>query len=223
MNLLDILDIYAMENDSDDIFLLLQDYTLDNRITREVMNTVILKDLGACRPITTDCDLFKILLESFFNKYNYNISKLLDTMYYEYNPLHNKDLQRKLNEDEHRHSIGDIDNTDTYNTNTDQTNTGTDSNEKTVSAYDSPNYQPKERDTETQNLRTDNDVHHEGETTSDIESTVDTDRHIGEKIEGKDGEASYQTLIEQERKLAEFNIFNWIVNQMRNELFLLIY
>ena len=223
MNLLDILDIYAMENDSDDVFLLLQDYTLDSRINRDNMNKIILKDLGACRPITTDCDLFKILLESFFNKYNYNIGKLLDTMYYKYNPLHNKDLLRTQNEDEHRHSVGDIDNTDTYDTNTDQTNTGTDTNEKTVSAYDSPNYQPKERDIETQNLRTDNDVHHEGETTSDIESTVDTDKHIGEKLEGKDGETSYQTLIEQERKLAQFNIFNWIINQMRKELFLLVY
>lgn len=199
MNLIDILDVYALENDSEDMQLLFNDYTLDERIDRDVMNTTILSELGASRPITTDPDLFKMLFDNFFNKYSGNITKLVDTMYYEYNPLHNKDIS----EEEHRQSEGDIDNTDEYHT--DNTTEGK------VSAYDSTSYQPKEQAI--------GDVDHTGETHSDIKSEVDTTR----TITGKDGQDSYQSLIEQERKLAEFNIFNWIIKQMRKELFLLIY
>lgn len=199
MNLIDILDVYALENDSENMQLLFNDYTLDERIDRDVMNTTIISELGASKPITTDPDLFKMLFDNFFKKYSGNITKLVDTMYYEYNPLHNKDIS----EEEHRQSEGDIDNTDEYHT--DNTTEGK------VSAYDSSTYQPKEQAI--------GDVDHTGETHSDIKSEVDTTR----SITGKDGQDSYQSLIEQERKLAEFNIFNWIIKQMRKELFLLIY
>lgn len=211
MNLIDTLDLYSAYNNSDDMFLLFEGYIIDNRIDKDTLNKIIIKDLGACKPITTNPDLFKMLLESFFKKYNYNISKLLDTMYLEYNPINNKKMSRVLNDREHRHSVGDIDNTDKYDTNTDDTITGE------VSAYDATDYQPKDKSID------DKDVHHEGETTSDIESTVDTDKHTGESYTGKDGEVSYQSLVEQERKLSEFNIYTWIIERMRKELFLLVY
>jgi len=116
-------------------------------------------------------------------------------------------MTRTLNENENRESSADIDNTDTYTTNTD--------NEEKVSAYDSNTYQPKSK--------IDNDVDHSGETTSDIQSSVDTEHHLGESEIGKDGDTSYQELIEQEREIDQFNIFDWIIKQMRKELFLLVY
>lgn len=203
MNLIDILDIYSLENDSDQLYLLFDDIVLDERIDKDTLLMTVLKELGAMRPITTDPDLYKMLVDNFFKKYSSNISKLLDTLDLEYDPLGNKDLS----EVEHRHSVGDIDNTDTYDTNTDDTTT----NE--VSAYDSNQYQPKSKDT------TDHDVHHSAETTSDIDSVVDTNK----TIKGKDGDMTFQEMIEKERKIAEFNIYNWITKQMRRELFLLVY
>ena len=223
MNLIDILDIYALQNDSDELLLLFGDYTLDERVDRNILNSEIIAKLGAMRPITTDSELFKILFDNFFKKYSGNITRLCDTLDLEYNPLYTKDIYHDLGEQEERHSVGDIDNTDKYTTNTDQTNTGTDTNEETVSAYDSSNYQPKKKNVETQNLRTDNDVEHSGETTSDIVSDVNSDRDLSEHTVGKDGDISYQDLIEKQRKLVEFNIYNWIIKQMRRELFLLIY
>lgn len=215
MNLIDTLDLYALINDTDNLFLMLQDYPLDSRIDRNTMNSVIIKELGAMRPITTDPELFKMMFDTFFNKYSSNITKLIDTMYLEYNPIGNKDIT----ETEHRHSVGDIDNTDKYTTNTDNTETGTSVTENQVSAYDVNTYQNKDKSITTPNTKIDNDVTHAGKTTSDIDSVVDTETHIT----GKDGDTSIQTLIEQERRLAEFNIFNWIIKQMRRELFLLVY
>lgn len=231
MNLIDILDIYSLENEVDDMFLMFNDYALDNRIDRNVMNTTIISELGSARPITTDPDLFKMLFDNFFDKYASNITKLVDTMYLEYNTLHTKDITRKMNEKvdetENRESVGDIDNTDKYSTTTDNVETQSHTGENQVSAYDAQTYQPKDKSLDTQSTTVVNGVEHSGKTTSDIKSTVDTDkdteRDLTETIQGKDGDASYQSLIEQERKLAEFNIFNWIIKQMRRELFLLIY
>lgn len=211
MILIDVLDMYATLNNSDDLTLMLQDYTLDSRLDRDVMNRTIIRELGAMRPFVNDTTVFKFSLENFFNKWNYNIGKLIDTMYYDYDPISNKDLTRTLSENEHRESVADIDNTDTYTTGTDNVTEGQ------VSAYDSNEYQPKDKTV------IDNDVAHSGETTSDIKSDVDTEHHLGEKINGKDGDESYQSLIEQERELAQFNIFEWIIKQMRKELFLLVY
>lgn len=219
MNLIDVLDMYATLNNSDDLTLMLQDYTLDNRLDREVMNRTIIRELGAMRPFVNDTKVFKFSLENFFNKWNYNIGKLIDTMYYEYDPISNKNMDRTVNETEHRESTADIDNTDSYTTNTDNVESGT--SEGQVSAYDVSTYQPKDKTIN--NNRIDNDVTHSGETTSDIQSDVDTEKNITENVKGKDGDSSYQELIEQERELAHFNIFDWIIKQMRKELFLLVY
>ena len=203
MNLIDILDVYAIKNDVDDLFYMFKDYKLDERLDKDVLNKTIIKELGTMRPITTQSTIFKFRLDTFFEEYEYNISKLIDTMYYDYNPITNKDIT----ETEHRDSTGDIDNTDKYTTNIDNLE------ESKVSAFDSNNYENKQKDT------TDTDTQHEGETTSRIKSDVDTEKHIT----GKDGEVSIQSLIEQERKLADFNIYKWITNTMRRELFLLVY
>lgn len=203
MNLIDSLDLYAQLHDSDDMFLMLKDYTLDARIDRDMLNKIIIKDLGFLRPITTNSTILKLLIEEFFDKYNYNIMRLLDTMYLEYSPLQNKDIT----EHDYRHSTGDIDNHDNYTT-----TSGVDT-EDTVSAYNETTYQPKSKQEQ------DGVTEHYGNTTSDIESYV----YSTHTIKGKDGNDSYQTLIEQERKLAEFNIFVWIIKHMRKELFLMVY
>ena len=220
MNLIDVLDVYAIVNDhSDDLFYMLKDYPLDSRIDRETLNKIIIKDLGTMRPITTYSEVYKMLVDTFFEKYEDNIKRLLDTLDIEYNPLQNKNLTET--ETEQRDSTGHINNTDQYTTNVDNIETGTDINEKQVSAFDATTYQNKDKNTDTRNLRTDNDTSHSGTTTSAITSDVGTERQ--KTISGKDGTDSYQNLIKKERKLAEFNIYNWIIEQMRKELFLLVY
>ena len=190
---------------------MLQDYTLDERINRETMNRVILKDLGARMCITNTPTVFKFLLEEFFNKWNYNIGKMLDSMYLDYDPLSNKNLTREEDRTDTRNdTIG--------NTRTNDLTTEVDGSDKiNTSAYDVSTYQPR---TETV---TDNTTTNTG-TVTDEGSLDRTDTgDLDVKEYGKDGTESYQTLIEQERRLAKFNIYNWIIQQMRRELFLLIY
>lgn len=194
---------------------MLLDYRLDSRINREDMNRIIVKELGNHRPYTNNSTVLKFAIEEFFIKYEHNIGKLIDTMYYKYDPLTNKDIKEVTDQEEHRDSTGDIDNTDKYTTGQTEDTTS----ENKVSAYDSSTYQPRDYNEGTAKRSTD----HSAETTSDIKSEVNTDLDKVVTTTGKDGDTSFQTLIEQERKLAEFNIFNWIINQMRRELFLLVY
>ena len=66
MNLIDIMDLYAMYNDTNELFAMFDDYILDERVDRDTLNTTIISELGAMRPITTDPDLFKMLFDNFF-------------------------------------------------------------------------------------------------------------------------------------------------------------
>lgn len=211
MNLIDVLDLYALEHDSSNLFLMLQDYHLDNRIDREKMNRIILKELGALRPATNTPTVFKFMLEEWFDKWNYNIGKYIDSMYYEYNPINTKDIHREEDETDTR-------DTESSGTRTDNL-TRTDSGTSTIntSAYDSSSYQPR---TQTVNSNTETDTGTVGNVSS-LDRTDTKDLNVHEY--GKEGNESYQSLIEQERKLAEFNIFEWIIKQMRKELFLLVY
>lgn len=211
MNLVETLDFYAMKHQSTDLFLMLQDYVIDERIDRDLLNRIIIKELGNATPFTNETTILKFAIEEFFGKYEDNIKRLIDTMYLEYNPIDTKNIKREVNESEQRESDADILNTDKYGTKKE------DHAEQKVSAYDSNEYQPKEKNDVT------DQTSHNGETTSDIHSEVGTEKGLVEKITGKDGDSSYQSLIKQERKLAEFNIFNWIIKLMRKELFLLVY
>lgn len=279
MTLIELLDFYSYLNGSDDLTLMLNDYNLDNRLNKNILNMTILSELGAMRPRVNDSKLFKELLENFFNKYSFNITRLVDTMYYDYNPLTNVDytttkdedvnvventdslqnISRGLNESSerdivesnHRTSDATVVNTDS-NTKTDNTTTTTDETlEHLKSAYDEVTYSPDFKEIKNNQVRNTGTTSTQGTGTSDIDSettsdnrtdddltrqtnensrktdnvdkTTDTDRLETDRVFGKMGETTYQKLIEQERKLAEFNIYNWIIKQMRGELFLLVY
>lgn len=211
MNLIDLLDLYALQNDSNDLFLMLQDYHIDSRIEREKMNRIILKELGALRPASNTPEVFKMMLEEWFDKWNYNIGKLVDTMYYEYNPINTKDIRRTEDETDTRDDDTSVTRTDNL--------TSSDNGTSTIntSAYDSSAYQPRTQTVNSRTLRDTGTVENEGS----LNRTDTRDLNVHEY--GKDGSISYQELIKQERELAEFNIFEWIIKQMRKELFLLVY
>lgn len=187
MTLIDLLDIYAFQNSSQDITLLMMDYPLDTRIDREKLNKIIIKDLGDMVPASNTPKVWKFMLEMFFEKWRYNIGKELDTMYLSYNTLHNNDW------DTTAHSRTDADGTSSGTT------------ETHTSAYDVSTYQPRTK------------VSTNGSYSDDtVTDTTFTKGGHGDKH-------TYQQLVQEERDLSEFNIYDWILERMRKELFLLVY
>ena len=126
-------------------------------------------------------------------------------------------------------------------------NTGTQKTEynedvdNTTSAMNANDYQPDNKsETDGESTRTD-DL--ESTRTDDLESTrtddlTETesrtnDRDKSENLDwnetdthtetGMSGSVSYQDLIEKERKIAQFSIYNWIAKKYASEMFLLVY
>ena len=101
----DLMDLYRYEQESDDIMLLLADYTLDSRLDKDIMDTTILAELGDLYPYYNTTTTFKFFLEEWFKRWGRNITKLTDTVFAEYDILTNRDL--------YRHEERDVDDTTT--------------------------------------------------------------------------------------------------------------
>lgn len=199
MTLYDLLDLYAFQNDSKDLTLMLQDYELDERINREMFNNIIIKDLGGMVPTSNTPEVFKFMLETFFKKWKYNIAKQLDTMYLQYNAINNVDITRKRGEGIKR------------NTESKEESEAHSTIEQTTSAYDVETYQPR--------TKTETDSNNSDTFNQEENATLNRD----ETETGHRPNQSFQELINQERELSEFNIYDWILERMRKELFLLVY
>lgn len=213
MNLMDLIEIGKIYGEDDKS--IWKNATLDSRLNRDTLIAEIIKNCAGMTPLVNSYDGFTFYSNAFFDKWNYQISKLLDTLDFEYNPIWNKDGTTKYIKNTDRERVEEV--TDGYNEKNDVSGNSTDENE--VSAYDSATYQPHEKNTNNYN---DN---------KEIDSNRDTDKKESEGVaenyteiqQGNIGVTSTQQLIKEEQSLYEFNIYAWIVNRYRNELFLRVF
>lgn len=216
MTFLDMIEMYNIQNGKElnDIGSMYEDIVLDNRVDKQVLVGALLDECGAMRCLYETTATFKYFSDNFFKKYAKNIEKMWDTLEYEYDPLVNKELEwveetditQNLDTEENRNK----DNTGTQGNVYEETNT--------VSAMNSNNYSPDNK-SNSSNTRTDN-FNEQVDATKNEDLTWDeTDSHREKGIVNM----AYQDLIEKERRVAEFNIYNWISKKYAKELFLLIY
>lgn len=158
--------MYSAINNSDDTFLMLKDYVLDSRLDRDILNAKILLDLGERTPYFNNTTLLKKSIENWFSTHEWNITKLVDTLYLEYNPLYTKDWY----EDHEGTDVHSKEGTETNVLDSDKevqdsgqditkvseeteevsnpSNPRTTTTTNEVSAYNSSSYQPQDRSTE---------------------------------------------------------------------------
>ena len=248
MTFLDMIELYniAEGNELNDIEAIFSDVVLDQRLDKSILAGVLLDYCGAMDCIYTTSPTFKYFSDSFFKKWAWNISKLCDTLTFQYDPLKNKNLEwtettqieqnLDTEEDRTRANTGTQGNSysDTKSNTHSDSDTYDETDTNTISAMNSSSYEPDNKKvidgsksnsgnfTETDsgsNTRTDNLNERINATKGEDLNWDETDRHVES---GTDGVA-YQDLIQKERKLAEFNIYNWIANKYAHELFLLVY
>lgn len=218
MNLSDLLQIgtmYQEPNTELDYYWLWKDIVLDSRLDKEVLITSILRELSDSTPIVGTVGGFKTQSDAFFKRWKQQISKLIDTMELEYNPIWNVDGDTWETRDidrERQESVGDD-----FTRNQTDTDDGT--REHQVSADNSSAYQPesydKTHDGSSTNETTGRDIN-----TNETEGTAD---RFHQKRTGNIGVTTTQKMINEERELQEFNIYNWIVNKYNVELFLRVW
>lgn len=181
---------------------LLDNYELDNRLDRNLLNSEIMRECGNLMPLYTDTNTFRYFTEIWFRVYSKIISELIDTTEYEYNPIENYD----------RHEEGNISFTDERGTKDTHVRTPNINNETKTSAYDSDTYQPNTMTTEN------------GTETDTVEYTgknTNTEKR-GLHIHGNIGVTTTQQMIDSQRKSVQFNVYNWIVSKYSSQMFVLV-
>ena len=228
MTLLDIIQMWNIEqgNELNDIETLFEDIVLDERLDKETLINVLLDECGAMDSIYNTTPTFKYFSDNFFKKYEWNITKLADSLHFEYDPLKNRSLEWTETTSIEQNLDTDEDTSETRN----KANTGTQGNSysdnetNTISAMNSSNYEPDNKsDTSGSNTRTDNLNEHitstVGRDKSEDLTWEETDTHT----ESGTNNIPYQDLIEKERKVAQFSLYGWIAKKYAHELFLLVY
>ena len=182
------------------------DADIDSRLDKDEIKMAILERCGTLLPVYTNSEMFKTFSDSFFKQRKNIISKLIDTTEFEYNPIANYDSTEEVTRKY-----------DETTTNQNQTNGNSSRNttqENNVSAYDSDVYQPKEKVVRTTN---DNDsTNGSGSGTSDITENLTTRKR------GNIGVTTTQQMIEAERKVVLFNVYNWIAIEFEQKFFICV-
>lgn len=228
MTFLDIIQTWNYEhgNDLNDLESMFEDIVLDERVDKETMVACLLDECGAMESLYNTTPTFKFMSDNFFKKYQWNITKLADTLHFEYDPLKNKNVEWT----ETTSIEQNLDTEEDHSENRTRTNTGTQKNEfdgeetNTISAMNSSTYEPDNKtDTDNTNTRTD-DLSEDEQKSGDRNKSEDlTWEEIDTHTESGVNDVAYQDLIEKERKVAQFSLYGWIARKYVHELFLLVY
>lgn len=178
---------------------------------------------------------FKQQVHRFFRTHLEEFTRLYETVIAEYNPLENYDrFEDSQDNGAYENSSGSTtsssykDNgksTDTYV----DTSSGSVDREYTVSADNSPSYQPDRKEGEASS----NNVNHNGsggynnDGTGNVEGTADgRGTNVNQRtshIHGNIGVTTSQQMLQQERELVKFNIFEYIAELFERRLMIRIY
>lgn len=222
-NLRSMCEIYAINKRSENIYLIFNDYVLDERLNKDTLNELIMLELGERKCYWRHTALLKTAIDNWFATHEYNIKKLLDTTEFEYNPIYTKDFYEDFVSNKNKDRKQTEDNTDVTSTTSSNATSEDSTSTNEVSAYDSAGYQPQDKNTASTNSTSN--------TTST--STDNEDKDLSENIKeglgsklhhyGKTNDESYADIIEDERRLVLFNVYDWIINQLDSELLIGIF
>lgn len=183
----------------------------DSRIDKEVLADEIIRECGAMLPVHNTTDSYVYFHDHFFKKWAGQISALLDTLDYKYNPLETYQRYEDKTGNEDNVRVTDI------NQNVTSQDEITEDNGvvNKVSGFNSEEF--------VNDNSTDEDNHSNYDATrvtSEDNTRTDTIRRKEDNIiRGNNGMYTSQQLVEQQRNLQEFNVYMWIVRKYSNELF----
>ena len=200
MSVLNFFDILALRPNFFD------DADIDDRLDKEQIKMSILERCGTLFPLYTHSEMFKTFSDSFFKQRKDIITKLIDSTKFEYNPIDNYDKTEEV----HRKYDEKTSNENETKANSTRNNT----QQSDVSAFDSDVFQPKEKVTGT--LADVDNTTGKGSGASDITEDITT------KTRGNIGVTTTQQMIEAERKVVLFNVYNWIAIEFEQHFFICV-
>lgn len=178
-------------------------FHLPNGVEMDVLEPELLSEVAELESLYTDPDVLKSLIGAWSSRRLYVWSKLYETTQFEYNPIWNKDGTYD--------EIRDLSGKDKQTR--DLANTAEGEALHSVYAYNSGNENPAEKD--------------HSETSGTDTGTIDGERSENEKITrreyGNIGVTSTQKLIEEERNISDFDIYNYIITDFKHRFCVMVY
>lgn len=187
----------------------------DSRIDLDLLAGKIVQVCGAMAPVYNTTESYSYFHKQFFKMWGAQITKLLDTTEYDYEPLENYRRVEDLKSDTTENTNG----TEKGNDKSTNSSTSSSTAENKTSAYNESVYQPESQETDNGSSS--------GNSNSESSREYNRGKTSGVKedntIRGLNGLFTTQQLIKQEREIAEFNVYQWIVNKYMEELFICVF
>lgn len=217
-------------------------FVLNNIVDRQGLIDYLLLEFGDMTVIDDYSDVFRHRVENFFIVHKWNIDKLAESLMFEYDPIgntrwHGQDWHHTDNDE-----TTDWKRNETINTDKVEDNDWTESGhtDETDTNYVSAFNDPESREgsiVDTEHHRDTVDLTYNKEGTNDTVTDIDVtenetfhqfvdanEDHSGTEDEwGHRNNHSFQQLIEEERKQAQFNIYKWIASHFCNELLVAVW
>lgn len=203
--LLSIMGLYEYDNT------LFQGLQLPEGLDQEAVINEILLQCAELEIVYPSIDIMKLAITTWSVANQYTWQKLYDTMVIEYNPIWNVDA--------------DVTETLIGNENRDIDRTGSGSNNETINLTDTEAVKGFNSDTWAESHKTD----HSGTDNTALSSTevinddVDRNETRTQHRTGNIGVTTTQQMLEQERKIADFNMISFIAQSFKQRFCLLIY
>lgn len=198
---LSILGIYNIRPDIFDKF------HLPAGVDRDVLEPELLAEVAELESLYTDPDILKDLIGAWSARRMYAWTKLLATTKLEYNPIWNKDGTVEETE------VRDLDRTDKTQTDTSTTSKG--ENDHYVTGYNSGSAQLADKDVSTGSGT--------GKGSSTGSGTEDETIKRSRREYGNIGVTTTQHMIQEERDIADFDIYNYIIGDFKYRFCIRVY
>lgn len=213
MTLIDSINLWRLQNQNEFYF---NDIVLDERLNKEDLYNMILTEYMNMLVLYANPQLFKTTVKLFFLKNKERISDLIDTTVLNYDPLENystvetgkldrtgtKGFTQADNRTENIAREGDTTSTHYVSAFNNVQGEDVEQNRDVIKA--------KEKVVDTENYTSAQDTN-----TKDNEETRDTKKGITN--------LTYQDLVEKQRKVVQFSIYEWILKEFAKDLLVAIW
>lgn len=200
--LLSVMGLYIADNT------LFDSMVLPGQLRKDVMINLLLADLAELNTIYSDPDVMKFMITNWSKSRQDIWQHWADTKDYEYNPIWNKD--GTYTETETRNLKGAT---------SGKAKSGSEAHavtERQRSAFDSSGYQPSEKE-----LYDSEDNQISSETSG---QTTDTGTITRQRVEkGNIGVTTTQQMIQEERDIADFDLYKIIIDEFKNRFCIMVY
>lgn len=208
---------------------------LPEALDRSTAINNILMECAELELLYSDLDFFKFAIEQWSSKQLFVWQKLYETTQLKYDPIENFNRKEEYTDSstvKRTENVSETAQSNSSNKSSGNSSSTVDSsqdNEERVSAYDSDTYQPKGK-----NTLSGNEQRSANDTVTDTGNASGENERQGEFSEqqtfshtahlyGNIGVTTSQQMIEEERKVVEFNIYDYITDEFKSRFCLLVY